>query len=300
MERLETKTMTSLAGYAVSPIEAPSPSPRIAALLTMLTPGLGHIYIGQARRGILLFTLVILADILVVFTLMGVLARFWMFATSLALLLSLWVFIIIDAAKRAQQMRDHPRRSYNNWQTYAAAFVIAVVIAALPFLYAAHAQSSGQLGYFPALAPSMEPTVRAGEFVFADATYYRSHQPARGDVVVYVHPKQAGLHPIKRIAAVEGDRIAIKDGRAIVNGMPLEEPYIIAGPPDAPFAAMPEMRVEPGYVFVLGDNRANSVDSRDSIAHGAVPADKLIARVTDIALSRVVSRMGRWIGTPSM
>jgi hypothetical protein len=71
--------------------ERQGPSPWVAALLTVLTPGLGHIYIGQARRGVTLFFLVIIADTLLVFALMGVLARFWMFAISLGLLLGLWL-----------------------------------------------------------------------------------------------------------------------------------------------------------------------------------------------------------------
>ena len=84
--------MTSLADCA--PAEANTederrgPSPWVAALLTVLTPGLGHIYIGQARRGITLFILVMIADTLLMFAMMGVLARFWMFAVSLGLLLA--------------------------------------------------------------------------------------------------------------------------------------------------------------------------------------------------------------------
>jgi signal peptidase I len=278
--------------------ERQGPSPWVAALLTVLTPGLGHIYIGQARRGVTLFFLVIIADTLLVFALMGVLARFWMFAISLGLLLGLWLYIIIDASTRAYRMSEHPRRSYNTWQVYAAAFLLAWVITAVPFSYATLAKSSGQLGYFRATAASMAPTLQTGEYFLADATFYRGRQPSRGEVAVYVHPKQPDLHYIKRIIAVEGDRVAIKGGRAVVNGVAIEEPYVNVGAPDAAFANMVEIRVPPAHVFVLGDNRANSVDSRDSVAHGPVPVTKLIGRVTDIAFSHALNRMGRWIGTP--
>ncbi len=292
--------MASVADYAQARArEQQRPSPWIATLLTLLTPGLGHIYIGQARRGITLFVLVLGADILLMFALMGVLARFWMFAVSLALLLGLWFFIVVDAALRAARMHDHPHQRYNRWPVYAGAFVLAWLVTAIPCVYAANAKASGQLGYFRATAASMAPTLHAGEYFLADATYYHSHQPSRGDVAVYVHPKQAGLHYIKRIVAVEGDRIAVKDGRAVVNGMAAVEPYVDAGAPEATFANVPETRVTAGHVFVLGDNRANSVDSRDAVAHGLVPVSHLIGRVTDIAFSRDLTRMGRWIGTPS-
>ena len=122
----------------------------------------------------------------------------------------------------------------------------------------------------------------------------------RGEVAVYKHPKQPDLYPvIKRIVAVEGDRIAIKAGHAIVNGMAVEEPYVEEGAAAGPFANLPETQVPVGFVFVLGDNRAHSVDSRDTVAHGPVPLANLIGRVTDVAISRHLARMGRWIGTPS-
>jgi len=292
--------MTSFADYAPAQAgERRGPSPWVAVLLSVLTPGLGHLYIGQARRGLMFFVLVMIADTLLMFAMMGVLARFWMFAVSLAMLLGLWLFILVEAGVRAWRMHDFRPRPYNRWQVYAAAFVGAWVITAIPCLYAAYAQSSGQLGYFRATAASMVPTLRSGEYLMADATFYRSRQPSRGEVAVYVHPKQPHLHNIRRIVAVEGDRVAVKGGRAIVNGMAVEEPYVEPGSPQAAFADMAETRVPAGHVFVLGDNRAASIDSRDLTAHGMVPSANLIGRVTDIAFSNHLARMGRWIGTPS-
>jgi signal peptidase I len=240
-----------------------------------------------------------IADTLLMFAMMGVLARFWMFAVSLGLLLGLWLYIMVDAIGRAYRMRDYPHEGYNRWTTYAGAFVLACVIFAAPCVYAVHANASGQLLVLNAVTPSMEPTLRVGEYFLADATYYRSRAPSRGDVAVYLHPKQTHLYYIKRIVAVEGDRIAIKGGRAVVNGMMVEEPYLDAVLAEGRFANMPEVRVPPGHVYVLGDNRSNSVDSRDSVAHGAVPVGNLIGRVTDIAISRHLPRIGRWVGTPS-
>jgi signal peptidase I len=295
--------MSSLADCA--PAEASKgnerrgPSPWITALLTVLTPGLGHIYLGQARRGITLFILVLVADTLLMFAMMGVLARFWMFAVSLGLLLGLWLFIMVDAIGRAHRMRDYPHEGSNRWTTYAGAFVLACLVFAGPVIYAVHANSSGQLLVLNAVTPSMEPTLRVGEYFLADASYYRSRAPSRGDVAVYLHPKQEHLYYIKRIVAVEGDRIAVKGGRAVVNGMVVEEPYVDAGPSEGRFANMPEVRVPVGHVYVLGDNRSNSVDSRDTVAHGTVPVANLIGRVTDIAISRHLPRIGRWVGTPS-
>jgi signal peptidase I len=292
--------MASLAvGAATRAVEERGPSPWLAALLTVLTPGLGHLYIGLPKRGIAFFLLILLADSLLVFAMMGVLARFWMFAVSVALLFGLWLFILVDATVRAYRMPEYRRRPYNRWEVYAGAFALAWLITAVPCIYATYAKASGQLGYFRAQGETMAPTLRRGEYFLADATYYRSRQPSRGEVAVYVHPKQPDGHYIKRIVATEGDRVAIRAGRAIVNGMAVEEPYVERGDPKAPFADTPETRVPPGHVFVLGDNRAFSTDSRDAAAHGPVPIGNLIGRVTDIAYSNRLTRLGRWIGTPS-
>ncbi|HKA79851.1 MAG TPA: signal peptidase I [Xanthobacteraceae bacterium] len=294
--------MASLADYAPTQTgrqanDRRGPSLWVTALLTVLTPGLGHVYIGQARRGITLFVMVMIADTLVMFAMMSVLARFWMFAVSLSLLLALWLYIMADAIVRASRMQDMPQGS-NRWTLYAGAFVLACLVFAAPCFFALHAKATGQL-LLNAANDSMEPTLRAGEYFLADATYYRSRHPSRGEMVVYIHPQHPGEQHTRRVVAVEGDRIAVKGGRAIVNGMAVMEPYVDVGDPQAALNNMPEMRVPAGHVFVLGDNRANSPDSRATAAHGPVPVGNLIGRATDIAISRYLARMGRWIGTPS-
>src|SRR5262245_65423580 len=94
---------SSLADYASSSqsTERRGPSPWLAALLSMLTPGLGHLYIGQAARGIFFFALIMVADTLLISAMMGVLARLWMFADSNALLLGVCLYILIVAMMRS-------------------------------------------------------------------------------------------------------------------------------------------------------------------------------------------------------
>src|SRR3981081_2154729 len=163
-----------------------------------------------------------------------------MFAVSLSLLAGLWLYIMVDAVRRAYRMRDYPHPGAKRWTIYAGAFVVACLVFAAPCIYALHAKASGQLLWLNAVTPSMEPTLRVGEYFLADASYYRSRHPSRGEVAVYVHPKQEQVHYIKRIVAVEGDRIAIKGGRAIVNGMMVEEPYVDSSPVEGRFAELPE------------------------------------------------------------
>src|SRR6476469_4943553 len=124
--------------------ERRGPSPWVAGLLTVLAPGLGHIYLGQARRGITLFILILIADTLLMFAMMGVLARFWMFAISFMLLVGLWLYIMFDAIRRARRTPPLPDHGQSGWATYVAAFTVACLLIAWPFLYGWHAHASGR------------------------------------------------------------------------------------------------------------------------------------------------------------
>jgi signal peptidase I len=271
-------------------------SPWLAALLSLFLPGLGHIYVGCTRRGLAVFGALVAWPWLFFFLIcQGRLPRLWLFAALMALLLALVFFALIDPALKARQAAASSLNPCNLWHC-AGPLIAGWVISAIPCVAAYQIPASG---YFQVPSPSMEPTLHPGEVFLADPAYYRSHTPARGEVVIYVNPKHPAVHHIKRIAALGGDRIAVRAGRAIVNGVPVDEPYIEVGDPEFFLNNVQEETVPPGHVYVLGDNRANSSDSRNRAEHGPVPVKSLVARATEIVFSPEVSRIGRWIGTPS-
>jgi signal peptidase I len=117
--------------------------------------------------------------------------------------------------------------------------------------------------------------------------------PRRGDLAIYALPHHPDTLYIKRIAALPGDRISVRAGHAIVNGTRLDESFAMVGDPNAFANNTAEVVVPPGHLFMLGDNRANSSDSRIASTHGMVPIANLRARVTDIVFSRELGRIGR-------
>ncbi|MBD5654597.1 MAG: signal peptidase I [Candidatus Eremiobacteraeota bacterium] len=118
---------------------------------------------------------------------------------------------------------------------------------------------------------SMRPRIDSDEYVLINALAYRLGTPQRGDIVAFRHERSAQAVYLKRVIGVPGDRISIDRGSVIVNGAALAEPYV--GLRDArSFAAVVVPR---DAYYVLGDNRANSDDSR---VWGFVPANDLIGR----------------------
>jgi len=105
---------------------------------------------------------------------------------------------------------------------------------------------------------SMSPRIASGEFVLINTISYHLHPPHRGDIIAFRHDAPAPEVFIKRIIGLPGDRISIDRGRVIVNGNALLEPYV-RFPDDRSF---PEATVPAGSLYVLGDNRIDSNDSR--------------------------------------
>ncbi len=126
---------------------------------------------------------------------------------------------------------------------------------------------------------SMEPRLHNGERLMVDKVSYMFHSPARGDVVVFVAPPQPTLDYVKRIIALPGDTVSVDNGIPTVNGVALKEFYVDphnmgASPTDK---LVHNMVVPAGEYFVMGDNRAESFDSR---SWGFLPRKDIIGRAT--------------------
>jgi signal peptidase I len=107
----------------------------------------------------------------------------------------------------------------------------------------------------------MIPTIEINDRVLAEKITYRSRAPRYGEIVVFTDP--TGQHPqlIKRVIAVGGQTVDIKDNAVVVDGKRLDEPYT-HGLPTEPGTVQLPVTVPPGYVWLMGDNRPNSGDSR--------------------------------------
>ncbi len=117
---------------------------------------------------------------------------------------------------------------------------------------------------------SMLPTLHPGDFVVVNKIAYRFGPPDRGDIVVFRLPRDPSQRYIKRAIGLPGEQIDIRAGSVYINGELIEEPYLQVSTTRGGSWLVPE-----GSVFVMGDNRNNSSDSR---IWGVVPLDNFIGK----------------------
>ncbi|MFI9027210.1 signal peptidase I [Streptomyces sp. NPDC053560] len=140
----------------------------------------------------------------------------------------------------------------------------------------------GAVLYRPYTVPtdSMAPTIAAGDRVLAQQV--DGSEVRRGDIVVFQDSVWGDVPMVKRVVGVGGDKVTCCDrgGKLNVNGKPIEEPYLQGSGPASPIGF--KAKVPQGQLFLLGDHRSDSMDSRVHLTdgdHGAVPRGAVDARV---------------------
>ena len=160
--------------------------------------------------------------------------------------------------------QEPPRKSHGLLRTLLSVLVLVVLVVALSwglrtFVFQAYEIPSG----------SMEATIQPGDMVFSEKVTYYGSDPQPGDIVTFYDPdpEHAGRILIKRVIAVGGQTIDLQDGRVYIDGVLQDEPYT-RGEPTYPLTPYYNLTIDYPYtvpeggLWVMGDNRTNSQDSR--------------------------------------
>jgi signal peptidase I len=116
---------------------------------------------------------------------------------------------------------------------------------------------------------SMEPNLHNNERLIIEKISYHFHPPRRGDIVIIRMPNRHSDPLIKRVVGLPGETIEIRDGHVYINGQMLNEPYL----EQLTYGDTGPQVIAPGNIFVLGDNRGASNDSR---SFGEVSIDRIV------------------------
>jgi signal peptidase I len=226
----------------------------LAFFLSCLCPGWGHLYLGQVRRWLFWWLTSIAAASLF---LTGLLGERAVEAAFLLGLLAVWTLgSAVDAFRTASRSENEA------WFTRGLATLggllawATVVSFALP--------SFLTLKTFSIRSVSMEPALFQGEYFVARLHKGEKHPPRRGEIVMARLPTDPSNLFVSRVVAVGGDSVTLVNGKILVNGEVLPRRYGVDGGRRSPHFALTSSIILPEQtVYLLGDNRDLSFDSRD-------------------------------------
>jgi signal peptidase I len=289
--------------------------PLLAALLSLLIPGLGQLYAGRAIRALLFLTVTAFMTAVGGYRLLP-LDDVFLFHRGVELLVGLVIavvafriFAIVDAILVARRAGMAVLRAFQHWYVY-----VGVCIAFVAPEFAFDRDSLRPIANYSIPSASMVPTLMPGDYVLGPNHWFGRHQPERGGIAVYVPPDGQTTY-VNRIIGLPGDRVQLRDGRLYLNGqavprerldgvaipnapdvvvyretLPTGEIYLVAERgDDNPLDNTDLVVVPPGQVFLLGDNRDGVRDSR---IIGTVELERLDSRPVMVFWSRDLGRIG--------
>ncbi|HET9913055.1 MAG TPA: signal peptidase I [Anaerolineales bacterium] len=152
-----------------------------------------------------------------------------------------------------------------NWKRFFLDILETVILAVVLFFGINAVSARVRVDGF-----SMRPTLEDGEYILVNKLAYKTGEPTRGDIIVFIFPVNPQEDLIKRVIGLPGETVSIHNGVVSVNGIPLTEPYIASPPAYDGDWVVPEEQL-----FVLGDNRN---DSRDSHQWQFLPLENVIGK----------------------
>lgn len=158
-----------------------------------------------------------------------------------------------------------PAEEPTNWKRFFLDIVETLVLAVVLFVGINAVSARVRVDGF-----SMRPTLEDGEFVLVSKLSYTFGEFERGDIIVFHFPLNPEEELVKRIIGLPGDHIIVRDNQVYLNGQLLSENYIAQAP-----LYSGEWTVAEGQLFVLGDNRNNSNDSKD---WGLLPQENVVGK----------------------
>ena len=185
---------------------------------------------------------------------------------TLILILAAGLLVVRIAISRVGVLRSTWRRSIV--ETLDASIFAAVLsLIIITFVVQAFYIPSG----------SMEPTLQIGDRILVSKFSYRLGPIRRGDITVFHFPLSPARDFVKRVVALPGETVELREGLVLINGKPLSElyPTPLPGGDRACTSSYGPKKVPEGQYFVLGDNRCNSEDSR---FFGFVPAENVVGK----------------------
>jgi len=241
--------------------------PLFAGFLSFVVPGLGQLYNGQATRGLLWFCISSLwGSIVFLLGLNAMKQNFPAFGLtflffSLLISFGFWVFVVFDAIRQSKIVASpYTLKKYNRWYIY---LLIVVIVSGID--YATEQQIKALLvKAYRIPTRSMSPTLMPGDFLLSNKLQFCCGNPNRGEIVIFTNPQKRDVEFIKRVIGLPGDKIEIRDNQVFINAAQLEESYLVPEKIKLPSRGDYGPFVVPhNQYFVLGDNRNNSLDSRD-------------------------------------
>lgn len=257
----------------------------IAALMSVCLAGLGQLYNGQVNKACWFFLMFVFFSIpAFAFSILYLPAELMVSGLTVTLFFCgfVWVYSILEAFVTARKQKQYVPQAWQGGGLYLMVF-LAVAIIALPAM--TRFMRAHWVEPFRIPSASMEPTLVAGDFIFADKRYNCAgceHKVQRGDVVVFIYPNDRNINYIKRVIGMPGERIQLRGEIVTINGVPIskvtakqetlnvvqeaggEKSWTVVWKKikNAPRPPIYDITVPPGHVFVMGDNRNASNDSR--------------------------------------